>query len=91
MEDKTEDIVKHSMDFFNEFNTKVSQCKDTDEYCALVASIFLFNKLVISSFKSGFLRDSSAEELETFLGVLNEQAEVMSKQVIDNWNKTNLH
>jgi hypothetical protein len=88
--DKINEISNHSLDFMKLFEEKVDLCKDSVEYCALVASLFVFKELVLSSFSYSFLNDGTPDQLKAVVDVMDAQGKVIAAPTIKKWNEENL-
>ena len=89
--DKKSDIFNYSIFMLSEFDKRLNECENTTDYSALVASVFLFNDLMLSNFRGTFLQDGSEEEYNQFLFELKEQTKLISDSIIKNWGENNLH
>ena len=81
-------ITKNILAYFQDFNQKLLQCNDTNDYIDQVVSVFAFAKLVESHFSELCQEDSSIEEALSTIQELQTMASALSETYLTKISST---
>ncbi len=84
-----DEIKNKSIEYIQMYSKNLDKCEADEDYYKLITSIFVFQELVITTFKKDWAKDNN-EDPDPYLNLLKETAKQISETIVKQWNENNL-